>query len=125
MWDDTIDTDTLYCDPRWSRIMGRDPATSVTSLDDFRRHIHPDDVGRATSLELTRLGALTTEDRDRASTFRIIRPDGQIRWLRSTACLIERDAGAPNRVVGVIMDITETARQGGARNSFVHAGVTQ
>lgn len=122
LWDYNIDTDTLYCDPRLYRIMGLDPAIPATSLDDLLLHVHPDDVGYATSLELA---ALTASHRDQASIFRIIRPDGQIRRLRSTACLIRKDSGAPNRAVGVIVDVTETAFQSEADNGLVHAGIAR
>lgn len=125
VWDYNIDTDTLYCDPRWYRIMGRDPAVPVTSLEDFKRQVHPDDAAHATSLELTALKELAAGNRQHGNIFRIVRPDRQIRWLRSTACLIAGEAGAPSRALGVIMDVTETPPQGGAGKSLAHAVIAR
>lgn len=37
---------------------------------------------------------------------RIVRPDGEIRWVRQAA-VVQRERGAPTRVLGVIQDITD------------------
>jgi formate hydrogenlyase transcriptional activator len=42
--------------------------------------------------------------------FRIIRPDGVMRWVRARGLVIADTAAGPLRVVGVIMDITDQKR---------------
>ncbi|HTO40862.1 MAG TPA: PAS domain-containing protein [Rhizomicrobium sp.] len=108
VWDYNIDTNSLYCDPRWYEIMGRDPANVVRSVEDFRPHIHPDDVERVIEGRIAKLSGMVDRKEDRNLVFRIIRPDGEIRWLSSAATLIEATATSPNRLVGFVNDVTET-----------------
>lgn len=108
IWDYDILNDDLICDDVWHRIMGRDPRSPIRSVDEFRLLVHPEDVERAT--EVRRAAAkLVADRRDYAVTFRIVRPDGEIRWVRSVA-LVQSDAGEPRRAVGFVMDVTEARR---------------
>ncbi len=108
IWDYHIDTDTLYCDERWYQIVGRSPTHPIRSIDEFKAFIHPEDVVRATEVNLATLAELIATDRNYSIVFRIIRPDGETRWLRSAACLIEGNAGTPARAIGLVTDITES-----------------
>lgn len=109
IWDYDIEHDRLYCDKGWYRIMGRDSSVPVRSLSDFRPLIHPDDADRVT--EVNRIGAeLIAANRDYAIVFRIVRPDGDIRWVRSAACLIQGNGSVPARAVGFVVDITDARR---------------
>ncbi|WP_454854433.1 PAS domain S-box protein [Rhizobium binxianense] len=107
VWDYDIGSNTLYCDPQWYRIVGRDLADPIRSIEDIRPHIHPDDVEHATTVELTTLKELVARHQNYGIVFRIVRPGGEVRWVRSAACLIENASGIPNRAIGVIVDITE------------------
>ena len=106
IWDYDIRHDELRCDDAWYRIMGRDPARPIRSIAEFRPFIHPEDVDRATEVDRTAT-ELIAEERDYAIEFRIVRPNGDIRWVRSAACLIQDAAGAAMRAVGFVVDITE------------------
>lgn len=106
IWDYNIDADVLHCDARWHQILGLDPADPVESIEAFKPHIHPDDVARATEVQAT-MAELIANRRDYNITFRIIRPNGEVRWLKSVACLVVADGSSPNRAVGAIADITE------------------
>ncbi|MBB3612373.1 diguanylate cyclase [Rhizobium sp. BK602] len=105
IWDYDIRRDELHCDEAWYRIMGRDPSCPIRSIAEFRSFIHPDDVDRATEVERT-AGDLTASKRDYAIVFRIIHPNGDIRWVRSAAYL-QHVSGAPTRAVGFVVDITD------------------
>lgn len=105
VWDYNIDADELYCDAKWHEIVGLDAANPVRSIADFKPHIHPDDVERATDVHAT-LAELIENERDYHITFRIVRPDGEIRWVQSSACVIAAGRDMPNRAVGAIVDIT-------------------
>jgi PAS domain S-box-containing protein len=41
------------------------------------------------------------------NVFRIIRPGGELRWLRSAACLVDAEHGRPRRAIGFVQDVTE------------------
>ena len=105
VWDYNIDTDELYCDAQWHEIVGHDPAMPVRSISDFKPHIHPDDVERATEVRAP-LAELIENGQDYHNTFRIVRPDGEIRWVQSSACLVAAGPDASNRAVGAIVDVT-------------------
>jgi len=70
---------------------------------DFIRYVHPDDRQRVSD-------ALADARQDRkvyAPEFRIVRPDGMIRWLVSRGKFYYATNGAPERMLGVSLDITE------------------
>lgn len=106
IWDYDIERDHLYCDEAWYPIMGRDPADPIHSIEDFRPLIHPDDQGRATEISQTATELIAT-NRDYAIVFRIIRPNGDIRWVRSAACVVQGLSGEPVRAIGFVVDITD------------------
>lgn len=108
IWDYDIVHDRLQCDEAWHRIMGRDPARPVTSIAEFQPLIHPDDVDRATEV-MEAAARVIDQGTDYSITFRIVRPDGEVRWVRSQAHVAQRD-GAPLRAVGFVADITEQLR---------------
>ncbi|WP_348643599.1 PAS domain S-box protein [Rhizobium lusitanum] len=108
IWDYDIQNGRLYCDPHWYRIVGIDPTVArISSIEDFRPYIHPDDVERATAVEMATLADLISSGRNYGIIFRIIRPGGEIRWVRSAACLIEKEGEQATRAIGVVVDITE------------------
>jgi diguanylate cyclase (GGDEF)-like protein len=109
IWDFDIRTGELECDEGWYRIMGRDPAQPIRSIEEFRPCIHPDDVARATEVDRTAQD-LVRDGRDYAIKFRIVRPDGDVRWVRSAAAVIRNAAGESMRAVGFVVDITEAVR---------------
>lgn len=109
VWDFDMVGNQLVCDDQWYRIMGRDPGQPISSLEEFQLFIHPDDVERATEVELLRV-ELAAKKEDYGAKFRILRPDGDIRWIRSVACLIGDHDGLPSRAVGFVSDITDSVR---------------
>ena len=75
------------------------------SLDAFRGLIHPDDRSDF-NLRLER----TLEDRSSMRTeARIIRPNGDVRWVSVTAQCEFDPAGRPVRLLGTLEDVTEKA----------------
>lgn len=108
IWDYDIASDRLHCDASWYRIMGRDPGDAIRSIEDFRPLIHPEDVDRATDVGRT-ASDLLAGDLDYSITFRIVRPNGDIRWVRSLAYLEEKE-GQAVRAVGFVADITDAWR---------------
>jgi PAS domain S-box-containing protein len=110
----------------WSKtcmeIFGYDETTYDGTNEGFWRRVHPDDC------ELVRKAQEDCHSGEKPNydvRHRIIRPDGEMRWIRELA-VTERDAdGMPVRFVGVTLDITEetlaaeTLRASEARNAAV------
>jgi len=106
IWDYDIVGDVMQCDEQWYRIMRRDPEAPIRSLAEFRAIIHPDDADRATEIDAT-ASRLLADDEDYGIVFRIVRPNGEWRWLRSAGSVIVDGDGKPVRAVGFVIDITE------------------
>jgi PAS domain S-box-containing protein len=75
-------------------------------FEDWKQAVHPDDRERAESDRLRAVAARTDLD----SEFRIVRLDGETRWIASKGKVFYRDDGEPLRMLGVSMDITELKR---------------
>ena len=77
-------------------------AADLKHLDVFA-HVHPDDDARVRAFE----AALRTGDTPRPIEYRIVRPDGQVRHVRTRA-EAERDAGGRlAAIAGTMQDVTE------------------
>jgi PAS domain S-box-containing protein len=103
------------------RIYGCDELTFDGSSDSYWRRVHPDDLARVQAAHLLADEAGAIYD----LRHRIIRPDGEVRWIHERA-RIERDpAGSPIRYVGVTRDVTDETvaadalRASEARNAAV------
>lgn len=107
IWDFDLQTDRLFCDDTWHNIMGRDPAHPISSMDEFRPMIHPEDLDKATEIPQT-VATLMATEQDYTNTFRIVHPDGEVRWVRSAACLVLDQDGEPARAIGFVIDITDS-----------------
>jgi PAS domain S-box-containing protein len=86
-------------------------STSVLSLDESGKLAHPDDRG---VIEAAAASALDPAARPTTTAeYRIIRPDGLLRWLHWRGRGVFDDSVTPPRpvrLVGVMMDITERKR---------------
>ncbi len=112
LWEYDIDSDLISCNPRWYEILGIDAsATPIRRIEDFRPHIHPEDVQRATEVDIEKVARWLENDEIYHVDFRIIRPDGKIRWVRSVACLVRDPATNHRRAVGCLTDVTELRLQ--------------
>ena len=84
------------------RILGISPARSA-SPEAFLERVHPDDRDRVRQA----LEASLADQTDYEVTYRIVRPDGEVRSLLSRA-RVDADAnGRTLRMVGAVMDVTE------------------
>lgn len=107
IWDYDLVRDALDCDAQWYRIMGRDPLAPIRRIAGFREIVHPDDVELAGEVEET-AARLVAENEDYEVVYRIVRPDGEMRWIRSAACIVVDSEGRPARAIGLVEDITES-----------------
>jgi PAS domain S-box-containing protein len=92
---------------KWSRleeeIFGLPRGTFGGKYESFLQMVHPEDREQ-TAAECRRV---IDEGSELEMSFRILRPDGQVRWI-SAQGKVERDGdGRPLRMVGVNIDITE------------------
>ena len=92
---------------RWSdqlfRIYGYEPGEIDPTYEVFLSHIHPDDRDRIEAIH--RHAYSTGEPYEMIE--RIIRPDGEVRYLSSNGQVIMDAAGTPARMRGTCLDITD------------------
>jgi diguanylate cyclase (GGDEF)-like protein/PAS domain S-box-containing protein len=95
-----------YVSPACFAIYGRPPAEFLANPDLWLECVHPQDRAAATEARrrLVEGGEYDTE-------YRIVRPDGELRWIQDRARLVRDASGAPARLDGVMRDITEAVRQ--------------
>jgi two-component system cell cycle sensor histidine kinase/response regulator CckA len=92
----------LYVSPAFETIFGR-PCDSVeTSPGVWMDAVHPDDRERVEQAAYARL-----RRGDYDEVYRIIRPDGAVRWIRDRAFHVYDDAGDVYRLVGTAADVTD------------------
>jgi len=94
----------LYVNPAYETIWGKSSRGLIENREHWLDPVHPGDVDRVREW----LPKLDTGNYD--ETYRIIRPDGQVRWIRDRACPIVDANGKVYRVVGNAIDVTERKR---------------
>ncbi|MDQ1184318.1 PAS domain-containing protein [Agrobacterium larrymoorei] len=102
-WSWEISSSVVTWSPGLYKILGVDPAVVVPSLDFYQSLVHPDD-----QLDFSDATGLASEKRLQDRTFRIIRPDGTLRWLRSKGQPIFDRGGGIVAMFGVAADVTES-----------------
>ena len=102
-WDwDWVNGDWMWDEGQF-QILGVDPETFVVTPANIQALLHPADIDelRKASAQFAK-GAKSYE-----AEFRIMRPDGEVRWCVGTAAATIDRAGRVVRVSGVTVDITE------------------
>ena len=117
MW--SVARNQVWGSERWLRLFGFEPGEAVT-FEKLIQRIHPDDRERVASAvrHAVETGA------DYASEYRIMLPDGTVRWIAARGRKHPAPRGKPARMLGASIDITdrkqselETAQQ---RNQLAH-----
>ena len=101
-WDYDLRARRTTWSPRTAAIMGVPHDRPLTQRDQAEM-VHPDDRGRIA--EGTARLALAGSDFN--TEYRIIRPDGTVRWISSHGQLMRGETGVPIRAIGTVRDITE------------------
>jgi PAS domain S-box-containing protein len=92
----------IYVSPAYEEIWGQTCSSLYAAPRNWSDAIHPDDRKRV--LESTHAKQATGEYDE---TYRVIRPDGSIRWIQDRAFPIRDAAGNIYRIVGIADDITK------------------
>ena len=90
----------LYVSPAFETIWGRKPS-SLVERKNLLETVHPDDR-ELVSKFLQRNTRQASEE-----TYRIVRPDGAVRWIHDRSFPIFNDSGKLYRVTGIAADITD------------------
>jgi len=95
----------LYISPGYEEIWGRSCESLYASPQSWLHAIHPDDRARVLDAATHKQVAGTYDEQ-----YRILRPDGEIRWICDRAFPILDASGIVYRIVGFAEDITDHIR---------------
>lgn len=102
-WMENADgTELLYISPTYEQVWGRSCQSFYENPGDWIESIHPEDRQRVTEAfsQLRETGEYSEE-------FRIVRPDGTIRWIWDRGVPIRNKFDEVIRVAGVAEDVTD------------------
>ncbi|WOB45234.1 PAS domain S-box protein [Thermoleptolyngbya oregonensis NK1-22] len=101
----------LYISPAYERIWGRSCESLYRNPQSWLEAVHPGDRPTVlASIASQRQGETTHRE------YRIVRPDGSIRWVRADVFPVRDEAGSIIRFVGFAEDFTERKRAELARD---------
>ena len=93
-------SELLYVSSAYTALLGRPLTEAYAHAGSFAEAIHPDDRQRVVAA-LGRQADGTFE-----AEYRIVRPDGTIRWVVDRAVAIRDESGQVHRIAGVLEDVT-------------------
>ena len=101
-WIQTPDcSEVLYVSPAYEKIWGRSCESLYQEPCSFLEGIHPDDRNEVDAT-MRRI-----PDGEAEQVFRVVKPGGTTRWVRSRAFTVYNEAGEVYRIAGIREDITE------------------
>lgn len=102
VWSHSIKTGESFWSPGIHRMIGTNPAIDRPSFETFLRNVHPDDSKAICDIwELSRQSFVPDQK------FRIIHPNGSLRWLTRRCELLYGKDGTPLQIVGLLIDTTD------------------
>jgi PAS domain S-box-containing protein len=93
----------LYCSDEIYRIFGVNPADGIPSTETLMQRVHPDDRTRIRA----RIEEGVRDKVEHSFEYRIMLPDGNVKYLHHLRKPVINDAGEVVEVLGTTMDITE------------------
>jgi PAS domain S-box-containing protein len=105
--------ETLYISPAYEQVWGRTRDSAYRNPMSWEEAVHPDDREEARSLFARRMQGEPLD-----SEYRILTPEGEVKWIRDRAFPIRDQAGQLIRVVGIAEDITGQKRY---ESELIHA----
>ena len=103
-WD--LTSDESRCSGVMAEIFGYPLGGYSPSYAGFLSRVHPEDRGRVRRT----LDASIAAGAPHELEFSIVRPDGEVRQVRSKGRVHQGQGGEPVRVVGITLDVTEQRR---------------
>lgn len=98
---DVVKKRMLYVSPSYEKTWGRSCVSLHRSPHEWLEAVHPEDRKRVRQ-------AMSKQARgEYQEEYRVVRPDGTVRWIRDCAFPIHDSSGEVYRIAGVAEDITE------------------
>lgn len=114
-WEWDIAGGKVHWSPALEAIHGIPVGSFDGSFEAWKRDIHPDDVDRVLAIVGEGLEKKTGHNME----YRIVQPNGNVRWLEVRSRLQCDAEGRPARMMGVCLDVTERKQIEEARDLFI------
>ncbi|MBF2019425.1 MAG: PAS domain S-box protein [Hydrococcus sp. C42_A2020_068] len=102
-WDWNIEENILTWNENHFRLLGLRPGEIESSYQTWRDRVHPEDVERVEQA----LARAVVDRADFEAEYRIIYPNGTVRWLMSKGRGLYDEHRKPIRMLGVVFDISD------------------
>ncbi len=102
-WELDLKNNQFYWSPLLEKICGLTEGQFKGSLDELYKFVHPDDAANVKK----EMEIAISQDTDVQLEYRIIHSSGAVRWLRVRGKRFFDDNGAPSKLAGVCVDITD------------------
>ena len=103
VWSVSITTDeVLYLNQAAEKVYGRTVQEFLDNPNFWLEVVHPEDWERVNALNQA-----TLEMGGKDIEYRILRPDGEVRWLHERSRVTHDEQGTPIRLDGIVTDITQ------------------
>lgn len=103
IWELDCVANRLIWDPYMYELYGLHPDEFNQTYDAWKQRIHPDDLPAAEA----RIESAIAADQEFHGDYRIIRPDGQVRYVEAHANVLRDTQGQARRIIGVNRDVTD------------------
>jgi PAS domain S-box-containing protein len=104
VWELVLETRAVYWSETLEEVAGLARGQGPTTAEAFMSYVDPDD--RATLTERLE-EAVRSPHEDFSAEFRLVRPDGERRWVESHARFLMGADGGPQALIGVGIDVTD------------------
>jgi PAS domain S-box-containing protein len=102
-WDWDVAGQRLSWSEEVFAIHGVSPESFRGRLEDFTSAVHPEDAERVGAA----IRKALESGEDYQTEFRIVRPDGEVRWIHTNGRAVHDDQGTPVRMLGAMLDVTD------------------
>ncbi|HEU0059223.1 MAG TPA: PAS domain-containing protein [Hyphomicrobiaceae bacterium] len=96
-------TGMMQVSPGYAAIHGLPETCVETSRTEWRRRVHAGDLP---TLDRHLAEAVAARQRDHRCEYRLVRENGEIRWIESRSLITYEREGAPQRIIGTNIDVT-------------------
>ena len=103
IWRWHLPSNTQRVDGSMARLLGLGDGEVVESYEQFREHIHPDDRERVDAA----FQQAAQDGGDMHVEFRVVWPDGTVRWLSDHGEVVRDASGALEYLTGAAVDVTD------------------
>ena len=106
-WSWDISTNTVQWSPQLEAIHGIPTGSFPGTFEAYQQDMHPEDRERV----LASIQRALSTGEDHHLEYRLVLPDGSIRWVEARGSVFRDQAGQPTYMIGVCTEITERMRR--------------